>query len=367
MMDFYRFADKKLSCMKERLSTGGGVAIYPFGMEAKAVKSLLEVHYGITPVLLLDNFLCREYPEKIHSLDALREPEYRDVTVLIVSDLATIHDKLLNQLYAVYPKEKCIDLLYDVNEGLLGEAGANSLKWVELALEKAQSSGMMENGMVYHPKKTHANMFLPLALTDIIQRDLLMSDDYFDRKHLADVFSFDDHRIARAVKGHTVLDIGANIGNHSLYFALEKGARKVIAFEPVPLTFSILKRNVEINHLEDRIELHNCGLGEENVCATVPSYDTKNIGGTSLRPGTDGGIVIRVLDEMELPDDIALVKIDVEGMEPDVVQGAMKMLRAQHPYVMMESFERNAPTMIRIMKELGYEYQKMGGADYLFY
>ena len=70
---------------------------------------------------------------------------------------------------------------------------------------------------------------------------------------------------------------------------------------------------------------------------------------------------------MELPDDIALVKIDVEGMEPDVVQGAMKMLRAQHPYVMMESFERNAPTMIRIMRELGYEYQKMGGADYLFY
>ena len=45
----------------------------------------------------------------------------------------------------------------------------------------------------------------------------------------------------------------------------------------------------------------------------------------------------------------------------------MKMLRAQHPYVMMESFERNAPTMIRIMRELGYEYQKMGGADYLFY
>lgn len=366
-MDFYRLADKKLRCMKERLSTGGGFAIYPFGMEAKAVKSLLEVHYGLTPVLLLDNFLCEEYPNKIRSLDALREPQYQDVTVLVVSDLITVHDKLLEQLYAVFPKEKCIDLLQDTYEGLLGEADANSLEQVQQALEKAQSSGMMENGMIYQPKKTHANMFLPLALTDCIQRMLLMSDDYFERDLLAAVFSFDGGRIAHAVKGHAVLDIGANIGNHSLYFALEAGASKVVSFEPVPLTFSILKRNVEINHLEGCIELHNCGLGAEHAHATVPEYHTENIGGTAIRPGKNGDIVVQVLDEMKLPDDIALVKIDVEGMEPEVVQGAMEMLRTQHPYVMMESFERNAPTMIRVMEELGYAHARMGGADYLFY
>ena len=313
-MDFIRLAEKKLNFMRECLSTEGGVALYPFGMEAKAVKSLLEVQYDIKPVLLLDNFLCREYPDKICGLDVLCKPQYHDVTVLVVSDLVTVHEELLEQLYAVHPKEKCIDLLEESYDELTAAEKDNSLEILQATMDKVQSAGMLKNGMIYHPEKTHANICLPFALTDLIQRSVLMTDDYYERELLTKVFTFKNSCIAKAVKDHVVLDLGANIGNHSLYFTLEAGARKVVACEPVPLTFSILQHNVELNQLEDRIDLYNCGLGKKDSHAMVPSYHVQNIGGTAIRPGKNGSIIVRRLDEMELPADIALIKIDVEGM-----------------------------------------------------
>ena len=335
-------------------------------MEAKAVKSLLEVQYGITPVLLIDNFLCKKYPDKIRGLDALKNSQYKNVIVLVVSDLVTVHNEILAQLYALRPTEQCIDLLKESYDELVADARANFPETLQAVMDKMQSSGMMKNGMVYHPKNTHALVYLPFAMTDSIQRCLLQ-DDYSERDLLTKIFAFDHGRIARAVRNRAVLDIGANIGNHSLYFTIEAGARKVVSFEPVSLTFSILKRNVELNHLEDRIELHNCGLGKEDLHAIVPNYNTRNIGGTTIQPSNKGNIVIRKLDEMELPTDISLIKIDVEGMELDVVKGAMATLRAQHPFVMMESFEENAPKMIEVMGSIGYQCKAMDEVNYLFY
>ena len=45
----------------------------------------------------------------------------------------------------------------------------------------------------------------------------------------------------------------------------------------------------------------------------------------------------------------------------------METLRKHHPFVMMEIFERNVPAMIRVMGKLGYQYENMEGANYLFY
>ena len=185
-------------------------------MEAKAVKSLLEVQYGITPVLLIDNFLCKKYPDKIRGLDALKNSQYKNVIVLVVSDLVTVHNEILAQLYAVHPKEQCIDLRKESYDELVADARANSPETLQAVMDKMQSSGMMKNGMVYHPKNTHALVYLPFAMTDSIQRCLLQ-DDYSERDLLTKIFAFDHGRIARAVRNRAVLDIGANIGNHSLY------------------------------------------------------------------------------------------------------------------------------------------------------
>jgi len=323
------------------------------------------VQYGISPVLLLDNYLSKAYPGKISGLVALKKPQYQDVTVLIASDEVAIFEDLRKRLYAVYPKEKCVDLFFESYQELVHPLHA--VREVEEAMEKIQASGMMDAGMIYAPSKTHAKFFLPFAHTDLIQREILLTDDYMEIGILKKVFAFENGRIAQAVRGKSVLDIGANIGNHSLYFSIEAGARKVVSFEPVPLTFAILKRNIEINGLEDRVEIHNCGLGARSYSAELSFMDGGNLGGSHIVASGTGNLVVKALDEMELPNDIAFVKIDVEGMEPEVVQGAMKMLKAQHPFVMMESFEKNAPRMLAVMEQLGYQHLELCAAEYLFY
>ena len=70
---------------------------------------------------------------------------------------------------------------------------------------------------------------------------------------------------------------------------------------------------------------------------------------------------------MDLPDDIALIKIDVEGMEYAVMQGAMKTIEKQHPFMMIESLSQNAPKLIALMEKLGYQHILRGAWDYLFY
>ena len=62
------------------------------------------------------------------------------------------------------------------------------------------------------------------------------------------------------VKGKIVIDIGANIGDSAIYFAL-KGARQVHAFEPYPYSYNIANKNIRLNDLQDKINLINQGCG----------------------------------------------------------------------------------------------------------
>jgi hypothetical protein len=82
--------------------------------------------------------------------------------------------------------------------------------------------------------------FLPYAATDLIQRIILRSNNFFE----IDVLE----RCRRYIpQGATIIDAGANIGNHAVYFAKLCGAKKIIAFEPLRQTFKILERNIQLN------------------------------------------------------------------------------------------------------------------------
>lgn len=68
--------------------------------------------------------------------------------------------------------------------------------------------------------------------------------------------------IATHFKGGTFVDIGANVGNHSIFAAKFLGASKVIAFEPSPTAYVIFKCNIALNDLESRIVHHAVGLSD---------------------------------------------------------------------------------------------------------
>jgi len=98
------------------------------------------------------------------------------------------------------------------------------------------------------------------------------------------------------VKGKDVVDIGANIGDSAVYFAL-KGAKHVYAFEPYPYSYNIAKKNIKLNHLENKITLLNEGCGEKGFVNIREDY--KNTVGTDLKNFKEGKkIRIEGLDEI---------------------------------------------------------------------
>lgn len=128
------------------------------------------------------------------------------------------------------------------------------------------------------------------------------------------------------VKGKDVIDIGANVGDTAIYFAL-KGARCVYAFEPYPYSYRIALKNIKLNKLEDRVKLLNEGCSEkEGVIKIGTNY--KNTCGSDLKRFSKGKLVkITTLDSITKRFNInypAILKIDCEGCEYGVLLGAQK-------------------------------------------
>lgn len=162
------------------------------------------------------------------------------------------------------------------------------------------------------------------------------------------------------------LDVGANIGNHSIYFS--KLFHQVIAFEPNPRTFALLKFNTEFACPANNITCRNYGLS--NVDSRLMfSVDRANMGGASIVSNGLAGfncesflIDVKRLDGIgELSNkEIALIKIDVEGHELAVLQGSEFLIRANRPIILFEQsgieINHGSSHAIDYLKNLGYRF-----------
>ncbi|MEM3907087.1 MAG: FkbM family methyltransferase [Nitrososphaerota archaeon] len=86
----------------------------------------------------------------------------------------------------------------------------------------------------------------------------------FDLGNGADIIAslFNEEYNFLNVEGKNVIDIGANMGDTAIYFAI-KGAKKVISLEPYPYTYALAKKNIDFSELKNKIELINAGYGED--------------------------------------------------------------------------------------------------------
>lgn len=129
-------------------------------------------------------------------------------------------------------------------------------------------------------------------------------------------------------KGSVVVDIGAHIGTFAIPVAAITG--KIIAFEPSPEAASFLSRNALQNNVT--IQLINKALGSEKGNGTLVVHNVSNAGANTLVPG--GNIPITTLDdEVEHAD---FIKIDVEGMELEVLRGGTRLIERVRPVVLFE-------------------------------
>ena len=140
------------------------------------------------------------------------------------------------------------------------------------------------------------------------------------------------------------LDIGANIGNHSVFFA--DYFTKIYAYEPNLRPFKLLEANAM---LKNNISTFNFGLSNANKTQKVV-FDKSNIGSASLIHNTEkegaekagaGEAIfqLKCLDKVLMPDEIskiAFMKIDVEGHEFNVLKGAVSTIKASKPIITLE-------------------------------
>lgn len=135
--------------------------------------------------------------------------------------------------------------------------------------------------------------------------------------------------------GDLVLDVGANIGNHSLFFAKVMGCQ-VIAFEPVENTADILLHNVELNFADPNIEVRRVAVGSRPGRAAIKSFNPANLGATALAEAADGEITVTSLDAEQISGRVAFIKIDVEGMDLDVIRGGLNLIQRDRPFISCE-------------------------------
>jgi len=157
--------------------------------------------------------------------------------------------------------------------------------------------------------------------------------------------------IKRLVKpGYVVMDVGANIGAHTLIMAQAVGTTgKVIAVEPNPKVYERLVSNLHLNRFY-QVQPLQCGLSDTSgqLMLHVPPNHLANQGISSLYPHAELSIQIpvqtEVLDEVVFSSGcqrLDFIKIDTEGHDLKVILGAEKTVQTYQPYILFEYIEKD--------------------------
>ena len=177
---------------------------------------------------------------------------------------------------------------------------------------------------------------------DHIARTIEATGGFYEAELLADVR-------ARLFFPECAVDVGAHVGNHTLYFAKVLGLR-TIAFEPNAATFELLKANVHENGVETLCRLRHAAVGAVAGRVRAVASPGANSGMSRVEPDDGGDVPLTNLDE-ELKDEprIDIVKIDVEGWELDVLRGATRAIERHRPLLYIEASDASFPELAALL------------------
>ncbi|MPR35576.1 FkbM family methyltransferase [Salmonirosea aquatica] len=149
------------------------------------------------------------------------------------------------------------------------------------------------------------------------------------------------------------VDVGANIGAYTVLASGVAGS-KSIAFEPIPSTFANLARNTNYNNLQEKTRLINCGVGDKegNITFTNSLDAINHVIQEENYTGSTISVPVDSLDNMLSGIPVQVIKIDVEGYEANVINGATRLLK-------------NPELKVIIMETNGLTNQYEFGQNYL--
>ncbi|MGE3312511.1 MAG: FkbM family methyltransferase [Limisphaerales bacterium] len=170
----------------------------------------------------------------------------------------------------------------------------------------------------------------------------------------------------------TVVDAGANIGYMTVLAGVASGPEgRVISFEPHPELFAALERNVAQARLDGRmaeVELHQAALGERPGSAELhipPEFESNDgVARIGSEPASGGrAVTVRVatLDDVIANARIGLMKLDVEGFEPQVLKGSQRALAERRiRNIVFEDHSVGDSEVVRILAGAGYRLFSLG-------
>ncbi|MFI5626333.1 FkbM family methyltransferase [Nocardioides sp. NPDC051685] len=171
---------------------------------------------------------------------------------------------------------------------------------------------------------------VPHAETDYIQSNLVRTGRPYEERML-------EAMAAALEPGDLVVDVGANIGNHTLYLAVV-GELRVVAYEPNPELVAGIRASVEANGLGERVVVRDVGVHARSARGVLADLDATNLGAQSVAVAEiEGDFAVVALDEETFPGRVAAVKIDVEGAELEVLRGAQELITRDRPRLFIES------------------------------
>lgn len=208
----------------------------------------------------------------------------------------------------------------------------------------------------------HQGLFFQMMTleSDAISDSLMRGKSFYEEAYLERLKSY-------IQPGDLVLDIGAHVGNHTLYFAKVCGAR-VVAFEPNPRAFQKMMETLIANGVRKDVSGHNIALSDGSKSSIVLTPLSMDDTAPSGDPGTMSAYRERNENSIERPckalDDfadyfaersIALIKIDVELSELDVLKGGRKVIEAAKPVIGVEVMSLDQFNAVdKYLSQMGY-------------
>ena len=158
--------------------------------------------------------------------------------------------------------------------------------------------------------------------------------------------------------GDWVIDIGANVGHYTVKLSNLVGPEgRVIAFEPIPITFLYLVENTK-NCKNKNITLINSavsdvttevGMSIPNFTSGVKNYYQANI--STVNEESNTLVMTLTIDSFRIMHKVSLIKIDAEGHEPTVFKGMTNLIQRDKPIIIIETVTEN---IRNFLTKLGY-------------
>lgn len=191
---------------------------------------------------------------------------------------------------------------------------------------------------------------LALFDNDHITNFIMSTESFYESHLLEDV-------LRRTSPGQLAVDVGAHVGNHTVFMAAIAGLN-VIAIEPSPASLELLKANVSANRVTRQVEVVDAAAGAEKGHGRLVQVDPANTGMTRVELG-DGALDVTTVDRLVGQRQVSVLKIDVEGMEEEVLDGSRQVLERDRPFLYMEIIDARHERALRdTLADLHYQFAR---------